>query len=239
MGNLRKIAFPRPHLIEQKAIAEALSDADALIESLDQLIAKKRLIKQGAMQELLTGKRRLPGFSGEWEAKRLGDVAHLYQPTTISAHQFTAAGYPVYGANGVVGYFDNFNHSTWQVTVTCRGSTCGTVNRTVNKCWITGNAMVIGCDGNASISKEFLYYALSFCDLSTCITGTGQPQIVRAPLANFEIRVPIEVFEQSAIATILSDMDSELAALESRLAKASQIKQGMMQELLTGRIRLL
>ena len=239
MGNLRKIAFPRPQLIEQKAIAEALSDADALIESLDQLIAKKRLIKQGAMQELLTGKRRLPGFSGEWEAKRLGDVAHLYQPTTISAHQFTAAGYPVYGANGVVGYFDNFNHSTWQVTVTCRGSTCGTVNRTVNKCWITGNAMVIGCDGNASISKEFLYYALSFCDLSTCITGTGQPQIVRAPLANFEIRVPIEVFEQSAIATILSDMDSELAALESRLAKASQIKQGMMQELLTGRIRLL
>lgn len=99
--------------------------------------------------------------------------------------------------------------------------------------------MVIGCDGNASISKEFLYYALSFCDLSTCITGTGQPQIVRAPLANFEIRVPIEVFEQSAIVTILSDMDTELAALESRLAKARQIKQGMMQELLTGRIRLL
>ena len=235
---IRNFTVPMPAPSEQIAIAEALSDADALIESLDQLIAKKRLIKQGAMQELLTGKRRLPGFSGEWEAKRLGDVAHLYQPTTISAHQFTAAGYPVYGANGVVGYFDNFNHSTWQVTVTCRGSTCGTVNRTVNKCWITGNAMVIGCDGNASISKEFLYYALSFCDLSTCITGTGQPQIVRAPLANFEIRVPIEVFEQSAIATILSDMDSELAALESRLAKARQIKQGMMQELLTGRVRL-
>ena len=228
-----------PTKAEQESIAEALSDADALIESLDQLIAKKREIKQGAMQELLTGKRRLPGFSGEWEAKRLGDVAHLYQPTTISAQQFTAAGYPVYGANGVVGYFDNFNHSTWQVIVTCRGSTCGTVNRTVNKCWITGNSMVIGCDGNASISKEFLYYALSFCDLSTCITGTGQPQIVRAPLANFEIRVPIEVFEQSAIVTILSDMDTELAALESRLAKARQIKQGMMQELLTGRIRLL
>ncbi|WP_346407646.1 restriction endonuclease subunit S [Acidovorax temperans] len=238
-GALGKIPVAIPSSVEeQRLIAEALSDADALIESLDQLIAKKRQIKQGAMQELLTGKRRLPGFSGEWEAKRLGDVAHLYQPTTISAHQFTAAGYPVYGANGVVGYFDNFNHSTWQVTVTCRGSTCGTVNRTVNKCWITGNAMVIGCDGNASISKEFLYYALSFCDLSTCITGTGQPQIVRAPLANFEIRVPIEVFEQSAIATILSDMDSELAALESRLAKARQIKQGMMQELLTGRVRL-
>ena len=77
MGNLRKIAFPRPHLIEQKAIAEALSDADALIESLDQLIAKKRQIKQGAMQELLTGKRRLPGFEGEWVIKRLGDVAEI------------------------------------------------------------------------------------------------------------------------------------------------------------------
>ena len=164
-----------PPLPEQKAIAEALSDADALIESLDRFIVKQREIKQGAMQELLTGKRRLPGFSGEWEVKRLGDVAKLYQPVTISANHFTESGYPVYGANGVIGYYRDFNHDSWQVTVTCRGSTCGTVNRTVEKCWITGNAMVIGCDQNIVINKEFLYYALANQDLSVCITGTGQP----------------------------------------------------------------
>jgi len=235
--NRMPLAVP-PTKAEQEAIAEALSDADALIESLEQLLVKKRHLKQGAMQQLLTGKKRLPGFSGEWEVKRLGDVASLYQPLTISAHQFTAAGYPVYGANGVVGFFDKFNHDSWQVTVTCRGSTCGTVNRTVEKCWITGNAMVVNCEDNKEVNKNFLYYLLTLQDLTICITGTGQPQIVRTPLANFELNIPSDVTEQTAIATLLSDMDAELAALETKLAKARNLKQGMMQELLTGRIRL-
>lgn len=237
LGNLL-IPLP-PTLTEQKAIAGALSDADALIESLEQLIAKKRQVKQGTMQDLLTGRRRLPGFSGEWEVRRLGDVASLYQPITISANQFTASGYPVYGANGIVGFYNNYNHDSWQVTVTCRGSTCGTVNRTVEKCWITGNAMVISCDDRKQVDKTFLYYLLTSQDLSTCITGTGQPQIVRTPLANYELRISTALSEQKAIATILSDMDAVIAALEKKLEKARQVKQGMMQELLTGRIRLI
>ena len=238
-NDLHEIVVPHPPTkAEQEAIAEALSDADALIESLEQLIAKKRQVKQGAMQELLTGKRRLPGFSGEWEVKRLGEIAFLYQPVTISASQFMSSGYPVYGANGIVGCFDKFNHETWQVTVTCRGSTCGTVNRTVDKCWITGNAMVVSCEENRQVNKSYLYYLLSSKDLSICITGTGQPQIVRTPLANFELGIPEDVAEQTAIAAILSDMDAEIAELAAKLAKARQVKQGMMQELLTGRIRL-
>ena len=227
-----------PTLLEQEAIAGALSDADAWIESLEQLIAKKRQIKQGAMQELLTGKRRLPGFSGQWETKRLGDLARLYQPTTISASSFTTFGFPVYGANGIVGFYHSCNHSTWQVTVTCRGSTCGTVNKTVDKCWITGNAMVLNCDHNHELDKSFLFHLLSKQDLTVCITGTGQPQIVRTPLAAVELRLPQKISEQQAIATILSDMDTEIESLESKLSKAREIKQGMMQELLTGRIRL-
>ena len=239
VGDLRNlvVALP-PTKAEQETIAEALSDADALIESLEQLLAKKRQLKQGAMQELLTGKKRLPGFTGEWEVKRLGDVASLYQPTTISAKHFTESGYPVYGANGVVGFYSQLNHETWQVTVTCRGSTCGTVNRTVDRCWITGNAMVLNCDQNQQLNKEFFYHLLCSQDLSDCITGTGQPQIVRAPLAAFEVPHPPTKAEQEAISAILSDMDAEIAALEAKLAKARRIKQGMMQELLTGKIRL-
>ena len=237
--SLKRLILPLPPTeAEQEAIAEALSDADALIESLEQLLAKKRQIKQGAMQELLTGKKRLPGFTGEWEVKRLGDVASLYQPTTISAKHFTESGYPVYGANGVVGFYSQLNHETWQVTVTCRGSTCGTVNRTVDRCWITGNAMVLNCDQNQQLNKEFFYHLLCSQDLSDCITGTGQPQIVRAPLAAFEVPHPPTKAEQEAISAILSDMDAEIAALEAKLAKARRIKQGMMQELLTGKIRL-
>src|SRR5208337_824780 len=166
------------------------SDADALIDSLERLLTKKRDLKQGAMHELLTAKKRLPGFIGKWEVKRLGDLALLYQPTTISARQFKESGYPVYGANGIVGFYDQMNHNTWQVTVTCRGSTCGTVNRTVDQCWITGNAMVLNCDHNTEISKDFFYHLLCGQDLSDWITGTGQPQIVRAPLAAVEVIVP-------------------------------------------------
>lgn len=232
-----KIATPKS-LIEQTAIATVLNDVDALLQGLDRLIAKKRDIKQAAMQQLLTGKTRLPGFEGEWEVKRLGEIASLYQPKTIAASKFTETGYPVYGANGVVGFYHTANHTTWQVTVTCRGSTCGTVNRTVDTCWITGNAMVLNCDVNQHVSKIFFYYLLLAQDLSDCITGTGQPQIVRSPLAAFRVNLPVDVSEQTAIATVLSDMDAEIAALEQRRAKTKAIKQAMMQELLTGKTRL-
>lgn len=224
---------------EQSAIATALSDVDALLDGLTRLIAKKRDLKQATMQQLLTGQTRLPGFSGAWEERRLDELASLYQPQTISANLFTEAGFPVYGANGVVGFYHLYNHEVWQVTVTCRGSTCGTVNRTVDRCWITGNAMVLNCDSNPKLEKEFFYYLMLAQDMSDCITGTGQPQIVRSPLSAFKVRLPVDRNEQTAIATILSDMDTELAALEARLTKTRALKQAMMSELLTGRTRLI
>ena len=236
--SLKHLQFVLPPLPEQTAIAAALSDVDALMGELDKLIAKKHDIKQATMQQLLTGKKRLAGFSGEWEVKRLGEVAELYQPITISAKQFTESGYPVYGANGIVGVYHDFNHESSQVTVTCRGSTCGTVNKTVEQSWITGNAMVINCDNSKDIEKQFLYYLLLNQDLSICITGTGQPQIVRSPLSNFNLSIPSKLEEQTAIATILSDMDADINALQQKRDKTAQLKQGMMQELLTGRIRL-
>ena len=243
VGNLnvdvvRRYPIVLPPFPEQRAIAAALSDVDALLGGLERLIAKKRDLKQAAMQQLLTGQTRLPGFSGEWEVKRLGEIANLYQPETISASKFTESGYPVYGANGVVGHYHTANHKTWQVTVTCRGSTCGTVNRTVDKCWITGNAMVLNCDQNPNIDKQFFYYLLLGQDLSDCITGTGQPQIVRSPLAAVRVSFPGGLPEQTAIAAVLSDMDAELATLEARRDKTRALKQAMMQELLTGKTRL-
>jgi type I restriction enzyme S subunit len=235
---IRNFAVPMPPPPEQRTIATALSDVDALLGGLDRLIAKKRDLKRAAMQQLLSGKTRLPGFQGGWEEHSLGNLASLYQPTTISATQFTESGFPVYGANGVVGCYGAYNHETWQTTVTCRGSTCGTVSRTVDRSWITGNAMVLNCDQNGHLSKEFFYHLLCGQDLSGCITGTGQPQIVRAPLAAFLVPLPPTVEEQAAIAAVLSDMDAEVAALEARRDKTRDLKQAMMQELLTGKTRL-
>jgi type I restriction enzyme S subunit len=238
LEKLRPYLLPVPTEAEQRAIAAALSDVDALIAGLEKLIVKKRDLKQAAMQQLLTGQTLLPGFSGEWEVKRLGELVSLYQPTTISACDFTETGFPVYGANGIVGFYHSANHEISQVTVTCRGSTCGTVNKTVDQCWITGNSMVLNCDENKFLDKDFFYHLMLAQDMTNCITGTGQPQIVRSPLAAFRVQLPIDILEQKAIALIFNDLEKEITALETRLAKTSELKQGMMQELLTGRTRL-
>lgn len=236
-GTLAGLKLQFPLLPEQRAIATALSDVDALLDGLTRLIAKKRDLKQATMQQLLTGQTRLPGFSGGWEVKRLGDIAQLYQPETISQSEFTDNGYPVFGANGVVGMYSRFNHQSPQITISCRGN-CGTVNRTHGPAWITGNAMVVNLDGATNVDKAFVYYALAHSDLSVLVTGSGIPQIVRDPLAAFAIVLPADFEEQIAIATILSDMDAELAALEARLTKTRALKQAMMSELLTGKTRL-
>ena len=231
VGDMIQLLIPYPTKAEQTAIATALNDGDALIQKLEQLIAKKRNIKTGAMQELLKPKEG-------WEQKALGQIADLYQPETISQEKFTNDGYLVYGANGIVGRFDRYNHEHWQTTITCRGSTCGTVNKTVDKCWITGNAMVANVDRNTCVDKLFFYFLLTRQDFSNCITGSGQPQIVRKPLFEFYVWLPKQKEEQSQIAQILSDMDNEIQELEKQLEKYKMMKQGMMQSLLTGKIRL-
>ena len=251
MGNLRKIAFPRPHLIEQKAIAEALSDADALIESLDQLIAKKRQIKQGAMQELLTCKRRLPGFSGEWEVKRLGDICEIGMgrtPPRLNS-SFWGAGHKWLSIADLKSKV--VTESKEEITplaaeemqVVRKGTLLMSFKLSIGRLCFAGCDLYTNeaiCSFNQlKANSDFLYYILGRTDFS--LYGK---QAVKGYTLNKEslklVEVPLpSILEQTAIASVLSDMDTELAALESRLAKARQIKQGMMQELLTGRIRLL
>lgn len=230
-----------PSYTEQESIANALSDIDNLIRNLQSLIAKKLDIKRGVMQQLLSGNKRLRGFTKPWVEKKLGEITpDIYQPETISQDQFTASGYPVYGANGRIGYYDRYNHETEQILVTCRGSSCGSVNFTMGKCWITGNAMVINLDKVIDkYDKYFLFYLLVYNDLTMLITGSGQPQIVRKPLLDYTLCIPPTLTEQTAISSLLSSMGNEIEVLESKKAKYESIKQGMMQELLTGKIRLL
>jgi type I restriction enzyme S subunit len=171
---------------------------------------------------------------GSWVNAKIGSLAKLYQPQTIASSLFTDFGYPVYGANGLVGFYSRANHRTWQVTITCRGSTCGTVNRTVEECWITGNAMVINCDENQSLDKLFFYYLLTAQDFTNCITGTGQPQIVRTPLQEFEVFYPQSLKEQKRIALLLANIDTWINSQDALIAK----KRDIMQQLLTGKTRL-
>jgi type I restriction enzyme S subunit len=248
-----------PTKAEQEAIAEALSDADALIESLDKLIIKKGQLKQGAMQELVTGKRRLPGFSGEWEVKRLGDLADIRSGGTPSTTQpdFWDGDVPWCTPTDITAlrgfkYLSDTNRKISRLGLNASSaellpasSLVMTSRATIGECAI--NLIPVSTNQgfknfipSENVDVEFLYYLLltqkqgfiSLCGGSTFL------EIGKTQLATFEVRVPTTRGEQSAIAGILSDMDADIAALAAKLAKARQIKHGMMQELLTGRIRL-
>jgi len=235
MRNLRMIFFARPSLAEQRAIADALSDADALIESLEQLIAKRRAVKQGAMQALLTGKRRLPGFQGEWETRPLSQVAPLQRGFDLPNSKLLKGPYPVVYSNGMLNY-----HNACRVkgpgVVTGRSGTIGTVILVEKDFWPHNTSLwVTSFRGN---HPNFIYYLYSRIGFEQFATGSGVPTLNRNDVHAFEVSIPTDKTEQTAIAIVLSDMDAEIDALEAKLAKARQVKQGMMQELLTGRVRL-
>ena len=246
-----------PTKAEQEAIAEALSDADALIESLEQLIAKKRQIKQGAMQELLTGKKRLPSFSGEWEETTIGGLASLWKggsnpglhPERIFTHYslpaFDNGRAPVTEPGRLIG--------SNKFTVPPSSVLLSKLNPRIPRIWapdeIPENAVCstefLVLLPNEGTNREFLAILCSSNVVSDQMklhaTGTtGSHQRIHPPQAMaLELFIPSDPDEQTAIATILSDMDAAIAALEAKLAKARQVKQGMMQDLLTGNIRLI
>jgi len=256
-----KIALP-PTLAEQEAIAEALSDADALIESLEQLLAKKRHIKQGAMQELLTGKKRLPGFSGAWEVRRLGDLGRWtggMTPSMANPAFWQDSSVPWISSGDVKSRrLSNTAFSVSELAIKQKATTLipphsivvvtrsGILRKYLP---VATNVvpMAINQDIKALIPTDcaetsYLLHILDFSGdeiLARCLkAGTTVESVEFRWLKAFTIPVP-PLLEQTAIATILSDMDAEITALEAKLTKARAIKQGMMQELLTGRIRLI
>ncbi|WP_082520118.1 restriction endonuclease subunit S [Rhodanobacter sp. Root480] len=259
-GTLGQIEVPiPPTLAEQQAIAEALSDADALIESLEQLIAKKRQIKQGTMQALLTGKQRLPGFASDWVANSLGDLSSIRgggTPSTTQS-QFWDGDILWCTPTDITGLKGKKYLSDTNRKITAQGLQSSSAELIpANSIVMTSRATIGECAINVTtvatnqgfknfipfdeVDVEFLYYLLLMQTegfIRLC-AGSTFLEIGKTQLASFEVLAPPTKAEQTAIATVLSDMDTELAELETRLAKTHQLKQGMMQELLTGRIRL-
>ena len=259
VGDMLRYSIPLPPTkAEQEAIAEALSDADALIESLRQLIAKKRKIKQGVMQELLTGKKRLQGFIGKWELKPLGSLAKVQRgasPRPIDN--------PIwFDENSSVGWVrisDVTKSGMYLLATTQRLSILGIQNSRpidhgsliMSICATVGRPIITKIDtcihdgfvvfDNLQADIHFLYYVLKSIEDNWKRHGqTGSQMNLNTELINStKVYIPLTIEEQAAIAQILSDMDAEISVLEDKLAKARQIKQGMMQELLTGRIRLI
>lgn len=212
---------------------------DALLTKLDQLIAKKRDLKQATMQQLLTGQTRLPGFSGAWEVKRLGDVAEVSKGEQLHSDETRTEGdFPHYnGGVSPSGFTRNKNAPANSIAISEGGNSCGFVQLIDQPFWCGGHCYLVV---PKSIDKRFLYQALKWRQKSIMAlrVGSGLPNVQKTALLAFSLESPIQREEQTEIATILSEMDAELTILEARLDKTRALKQGMMQELLTGRIRL-
>jgi type I restriction enzyme, S subunit len=233
--DLAKVSIPLPPKKEQRAIAEALSDADALIESLESLIAKKRAIKQGAMQELLSGRRRLPGFSKQWEAKKIGDVLSIMHGK--SQHNVASSDglYPILATGGQIGTAKSYLYDKPSVLIGRKG----TIDRpqyVEAPFWTVDTLFYSVMKGNNS--AKFFFYRFCLIDWRAHNEASGVPSLNSRTIEKIELKVP-DPDEQMAIVRVLSDMDDDIDCMERRLSKSRQIKQGMMQELLTGRVRLL
>ncbi len=262
MDVFKKTLIAIPPIPEQQAIAEALSDVDAVVSSLTKLINKKKNIKQGAMKELLTGKKRLEGFTGEWGKVRLGDVGKFisgsgfplkYQSSKIDKYpfykvsDFNNVGNGIYMKNA-----NNYINEDVRITLSAKvipknaiifakiGAAIFLERKRIAlyECCIDNNMMCFVSDSSI-LNEKFAYYIFQNNNLSDFNNATALPSLNAKAIGELAILVPPTVIEQTAIANILSDMDAEIEALEQKLSKYKAIKQGMMHELLNGRIRLI
>jgi type I restriction enzyme S subunit len=234
--NSFRIPLP-PSKAERDAIATALGDIDALLAGLDRLIAKNRDLKQAAMQQLLSGQTRLPGFQGGWEVKRLGDIAPLQRGFDLPNPSLRPGPYPVVYSNGVLTHHDEYQAHGPGV-VTGRSGTIGRVTYIESGPYWPHNTALWVTTFRQNDPK-FIFYLYTGIGFQRFASGSGVPTLNRNDAHAFELAVPPDRDEQSAIAAVLSDMDAELTALEVRRDKTRALKQGMMQELLTGRTRLI
>ena len=256
--HLKRINVPFPPLPEQRAIAQALSDVDALLAKLDRLIAKKRDLKQAAMQQLLTGQTRLPGFHGEWEVKRLGDAVDT-DPENLGSETRPDFIFNYIALEDVDSGFLRSHSERRFASAPSRARRklrpndvlVSTVRPNLQSHllfngkagnWVCSTGFcVVRCRDGVTSPGYVHFHFFAGCvnrQIETLLTGSNYPAINSGDVRALQIPFP-DFTEQTAIAEVLSDMDAELAGLEQRREKTRDLKQAMMQELLTGKTRLL
>ena len=220
---LNKVKLHFALLDEQKKIARLLSLLDERIAIQNKIIEKLETLIKGLRVHLT---QKTDGY-----IVYLSEIAKIYQPQTISLSEFTEEGYLVYGANGIIGKYREYNHRTEQICITCRGNTCGMVNYTKPKSWITGNAMIVNTDDyQDKICKRYLYHYLSTYNFNSIISGSGQPQIVRSPLEKLKVKLPA-ILKQKQIATFLDKFQNQIEINNNILHLYLQQKQYLFRQM--------
>jgi type I restriction enzyme S subunit len=252
----RTLMIPVPPLREQHAIAKMMSDVDDLSVALDRLIAKKRDLKQAAMQQLLTGQTRLPGFHGEWDAKPLKEFVRQFIVPMRDKPARLTGDIPWCRIEDFDGMYLEASKSgqgvdadtirAMNLKVYPAGTLLVSCSADLGRCAVVARPLVsnqtfIGLEMNDAVaSNVFFYYLMTSkaADLNNLSSGTTISYLSREQFEGFTVFVPLDRQEQTAIAEVLTDMDAELWALEQRREKTRALKQSMMQELLTGKTRL-
>lgn len=228
-----------PSKEEQGCIVEVLGLWDTAIEKQSELIEKLNLRKRALMQQLLTGKKRLPGFSGEWKEVRLGEVCTLIKGTQINSDSLVKTGlYPVInGGINPSGYNNEYNTEANTITISEGGNSCGYVNLIKTRFWSGGHCYTLS--KLQKVELVFLYYVLKHMELHimNLRVGSGLPNIQTSPLLKFNLRIPT-IEEQTAIGSILVNADKEIELANKKLNNLQSQKRGLMQQLLTGKKRV-
>ena len=223
--HLKNIVISLPVIEEQQKISRLLHLLDERIAAQNKIIDKLQSSINGIYSVVFQSRFCKECF-------RLGEISNLYQPSTISSADLNDGGkYLVYGANGVIGRYDKYNHEQPQITITCRGNTCGTVNYTSDFCWITGNSMVVNIEKYTTIvNQRYLFHYLKSLNFSSIISGSGQPQIVRTPLEKLRIYLPT-LTEQQKISANIDIIITKLSLEQSMLGYFQQQKAFLLRQM--------
>lgn len=241
LGPISDIRIATPPHHEQSAIATALNDMDALLESLNILIAKKRAIKQATMQQLLSGKTRLAGHTHPWKSVKLGDVTHIKTGSRNNEDKCSGGAYPFFVRSECVERIDTYSHDCEAILVPGEGR-IGDIYHYVNGKFDVHQRVYAITQFSADAHAKYVYLYMKNRFGSWALKNTVKATVdsLRLPtFQDFEIQLPSSIDEQKAIAAIINDEESEVKAMEAKLMKYQYLKQAMMQELLTGRTRLI
>ena len=230
-----KLTFPKNNE-EQTVIGSFFQEIDQLISLQQRKLEVLKEQKKTYLKLLFPAKGqtkpalRFAGFEDEWTSVLLGDISELYQPKTISSEDLLTEGFPVFGANGYIGYYRDYNHKENQVTISARGEGTGTPSFVEGPVWITGNSMVVNVEKQDNITKPFLYaFCLSF-DFKPFVTGGAQPQLTREVLKKVKIMLP-SLPEQESIGSFFQDLDKAIAKQEERVNQLKESKQTLLRKM--------
>ena len=215
-----------PSVQEQRRIAELVSLLEKRISAQSKTIEDKETLYKAISNILFSH------YANSSPTYKLGDLANLYQPETIPSTKLSRGGrYLVYGANGIIGRYDKYNHEESQICLTCRGNTCGNINFSQPYSWITGNAMVINIDNNINnIDKRFLYHYMKNYNFTPFISGSGQPQIVRSTVEKLPV-LNVNIQTQKKIASILDSIVMSIDIARKKVDLDQNVKKYLLKNL--------